>query len=138
MDQAVLLYSLLHLLTRMNFCTDSVPAFLSRYPARPGMIYLRKGKTSNTSPEGFPVRNSLLIFCRRAIKSPSLAGIRSPPKTDHSMFMAGKVKNPLFCLKEKQCTFQQIRAHCRETDREGKECYMLIECDSVLKCIVFL
>jgi len=108
MDQAVLLYSLLHLLTRMNFCTDSVPFFLSRYPARPGMINLRKGKTSNTSPDGFPVRNNLLIFCRRVINSPSLAGSRSPPKTDHSTFMVGRVKNPLFCLKEKQCcTFQQ-------------------------------
>jgi hypothetical protein len=108
MSQGVVLYSLLHLLTRKNFCPNSVPLFLSRYPARPGMINLRKGKTSNTSPDGFPVRNSLLIFCRRVINCPSLVESRSPPKTDHSMFMEGRLKNPLFCLKEKQCsTFPQ-------------------------------
>jgi hypothetical protein len=108
LDETVLLYSLLHLLTRKNFCPDSVPIFLSRYPAMPGRINLRKGKTSNTSPDGFPVRNSLLIFCRRAINSRSLVESRSPPKIDHSMFIEGRLKNPLLCLKEKQYyTFQQ-------------------------------
>jgi hypothetical protein len=62
----------------------------------------------------------LLIFCRRVINSPLLEESRSPPKIDHSMFMVGRLKNPLFCLKEKQCSTFQQKEDSLQGDRQRR------------------
>jgi hypothetical protein len=80
---------------------------------------LRKGKTSKISPDGFPVRNSLVILCRRSLNSGSFWESRVPPKTDHNIFIAGRRKYPFFCFKEEQCfTYQQKETRSSERARE--------------------